>query len=278
MMKKPNFLSAVALPLLLAGVLMASGPAYAGVKVALTPLTQQVVPGSLVHIDITLTQAGLPINGFDAYVGFDPAALTPIPRVPVGEQVGLLLQAACPDHFHKFGAGDETPVDTVTVVLLCSGVSVTGPGQIYTLQFQASMTPQVTYVRFLPGLQFYNEGLYVTPVESTDAIIGIGMEPPTSVEPGNMPNGLDLRIAPNPAAGEASFRIECDRSGSQRLRVIDLLGRVVRRFDDSMAVPGVRVVRWDGHDAAGNKLPAGVYFVTLDAAGASMSKRLLLVR
>jgi hypothetical protein len=279
MRRKPNVRSVVELAVLLTGMLAVSGTVRGqGVSVALTPLSQRVVPGSLVHIDITLVEAGSPINAFDAYVGFDPAAMTPVPRVPIGDQVGLLMTGACPDQFHRFGAGNETPMDTVTVVLLCAGVSVTGPGQIYSLQFQASMTPQVTYVRLLPGLRFYNEGLYVNPVFATDAIIGIGMDPPTSVDPGATPNVLGLQVAPNPTRGDAVFTVSSDQDGTQGLVVSDLLGRVVRRFDDTVATPGIRTVAWDGRDAMGNRLPSGIYFVTLDVAGRSASKRVLLVR
>lgn len=279
MKKKPNRVTTITLGLLLAGILMPSGSAHAqGVAAALTPLSQRVVPGSLVHIDITLTQAGSPINGFDAFVGFDPAALTPIPMDPIGNQVGLLMTDACPEQFHRFGAGNVTPMDTVTVVLLCAGVSVTGPGQLYSLQFQASMTPQVTVVRFLPGLRFFNEGLYVTPVTFTDALIGIGMDPPTSVDPGVTLQTLGLQVAPNPTQGDAVFTVRADRSGPQGLMVTDLLGRVVRRFEDSVTTPGIRTVDWDGRDTMGNRLPSGIYFVTLDVAGRSVSKRVLLVR
>ena len=62
-------------------------------------------------------------------------------------------------------------------MLLCSNQSLTGPGQIYRLHFVASTTPQITEVRFDPGLQFYDDGLFVNPAHPSNALIGIGMSP-----------------------------------------------------------------------------------------------------
>src|SRR2546422_3555261 len=95
---------------------------------------------------------------------------------PVSLQQGTLITSACGSTFHRFRAG--AGVDTVTDILLCNGVSMTGPGQIYRLHFKASTTAQLTAVRFMPGkLKFYDAGLFVTPVSSTDAQVGIGVVP-----------------------------------------------------------------------------------------------------
>ena len=146
--------AAVMAPLLLVGVLTAhASPAAPGVTVALLP-TQQVAPGATFDVYIQVTQAGSVFNGFDAVIGYDPAALT---FVPGSNEEGPYMTGACGNTFHVFRAGAGR--DTITDVLLCAGVSLPGPGQLYKLRFQASMTPQVTEVRFLPGLQFYNAGL-----------------------------------------------------------------------------------------------------------------------
>jgi hypothetical protein len=144
-----------------------------GVTVALLPATQTVAPGSEFVLSLEVTRAGSPFNAFDAIIGYDPAALTLLPQTPVALQEGAYFAAACPNHFHRFQAGVDR--DTITDVLLCAGKSVTGPGQIYRLRFRASNTAQSTHVRFLPGLQFYNAGLFANPDSSSDAIVGIGV-------------------------------------------------------------------------------------------------------
>jgi hypothetical protein len=158
-------------------LLAAASPLEAqGVHVALLPASQTVAPGSEFELTLTVTQAGSAFNAFDAYVGFDPTALTPVPMSPISQQEGAYFVGSCGSRLHRFRAGVDR--DTVSDVLLCAGASRTGPGDIYRLRFRASETPQATVVRFLPGLQFYNAGLFVEPEYATDAVVGIGGAPP----------------------------------------------------------------------------------------------------
>src|SRR5438093_988198 len=50
-------------------------PAAAGVRVALQPANSTVAPGSEFDLSMEVTEAGSNFNGFDAYIGYDPAAL-----------------------------------------------------------------------------------------------------------------------------------------------------------------------------------------------------------
>ena len=182
---------------------------------------------------------------------------------------------ACGARFHLFRTGADT--DTITDVLLCSGVSLTGPGEIYRLRFQASDTPQVTHIQFLDGLQFYNEGLYVNPAIATDLDIGIGtgLVGVDSSPPGK----LDLLVSPNPTiAGGTTFTIRADRAGVAKLSAFDLRGRLVRRFDDMTITAGLRVIHWDGSDSAGHALAPGIYLVNLEMEGRSVTRRVSIVR
>jgi hypothetical protein len=257
-------------------LLLAAGMTAAqGIWVALTPNMVQVAPGALFDLDMTITQAGSAFNGFNAVIGFDPAAVTCVPRDPLSEQEGALMRGACPVRFHRFEVGAET--DTIGDFLLCNETSITGPGQIYHLQFRASDTPQVTMISFLQGLHFYEDGVYVTPLHASDAVIGIGL-PPASADPRGQTGDLQLRIAPNPVRGEATFTVWFDRGGAQSVSLIDIDGRLVRRFVDAPASGGMRIISWDGNDSAGRPLPSGVYFVTFEAAGRSIADRVSFIR
>lgn len=271
--------SGFTVPAMFALVACLAGPTDSsaqGVTVALTPNNLQVAPGATFTLDITVTQAGSAFNGFDAVIGYDPAALTFIAASPISLQEGALMTNACGNTFHVFRSGAGT--DTLTDVLLCNGVSLTGPGQVYRLRFQASMTTQVTVVRFLPGLRFYQAGLYVNPVHTMDAAVGIGMAVPVDAGPPLSPDRIHMRITPNPARGGAVFTFEADRPGRQNVSVFDLRGRVVRTFDDSVTTAGVRTVSWDGRDSAGHAVPAGIYLVKFEVAGCSVSNRVSLIR
>ena len=266
-------MAALMVPLLGVGVPAAqASPGTLGVTVGLTPAVQQVTPGAVFDLYFQVTQAGDPFNGFDAVIGFDPAALTRLP-LSQAEQEGTYMREACGNTFYVYKAGAST--DTITDVLLCGGVALPGPGQLFHLRFQASNTPQVTAVHFLPGLQFYNAGIYVKPVYSTDARIGIGM--PVSVGPTG-PVRLTLAVAPNPSRGNLLFTVGADRAGPESLAVFDLQDRMVRRFAETRSEPGVRAVTWDGCSDTGVRLAPGVYLARLEVAGRAVWRRVTLIR
>jgi len=261
--------------LLAVGVLLCAGPPALradGVTVALYPTAQTVTPGAEFDLYVQCTVAGAPFNAFDTIVGWNPAALTNIPLSPVSQQVGSYMTGACGTTFHIFLRGASS--DTITDVLLCDGVSLTGPGQLYRLRFRASSTPQQTSVQF-QSVQFYNAGMYVNPVHTTNAAIGIGM-PPTGVGDPLVP-GLTLDAAPNPSRGPLALALGADRPGLQLLTVRDVQGRLVCRLDGGWFPAGPRIVAWDGRDNGGIRVPAGIYFVTLELAGRYTSKRVTLL-
>lgn len=235
-----------------------------GVSVALSPAFSSVVPGSQFELDIQVVRTGSAFNAFDAYIGYDPGALTLVPQTPLSNQEGAYFKAACANRFHRFRAG--AGVDTISDVLLCPGASVTGPGQIYRLFFRASNTVQVTTVHFLPGLQFYYGGEYVNPDSSSDAVIGIGV-PEAVTPPGARTPLLRLLPLPNPARGKISFRIQTDRDGWQRLVVMDVQGRLVRHMDDGTFPAGARTVTWDCRNDSGSIVPPGNYSAALRVPG-----------
>src|SRR5580765_1145624 len=122
---------------LVASVAVLTGPHLAagqpGVKVALLPTSQIVGPGQEFDVTIQVTRAGSPFNAFDAVIGWDPTAIQPVTLTPLSDQEGAYLTAACAKRFHVFTAAAD--YDSITDVLLCAGVSLTGPGEIYRLRF-----------------------------------------------------------------------------------------------------------------------------------------------
>jgi hypothetical protein len=241
------------------------------VTAALTPASLTVAPGAEFDLELQVTQTGSSFNGFKSVVAYDAAALSLVPLSPTALQQGMLMTDACGNTFHRFGEGEG--VDTLTDVLLCAGISLTGPGQIYRLHFRASSTPQTTTVRIVPGtLKFYNAGLFVVPVYSADAHIGIGM-PPAAVRDGVPPGGPSLAMMPNPSHGSVLFTIGAGRSDAESLTVRDVQGRVVRKL-----VPRGRQIAWDGRHEAGQPVPSGSYFATLEVGGRSTTIRFSLIR
>jgi hypothetical protein len=240
-----------------------------GVSAVFVPASSTVAPGSEFDLELWVPEAGHEFNGFRVEVAYDTSALTFVPLSPVSLQIGPLFTGACGNLFHRFRPG--VGVDTISVVMLCNGVSVSGPGQVYRLRFRASSTIQTTTVR-IDSLMFYDAGVYVFPEAWTNAHIGIGMEP-VGVGDGAAGPGFTRAAAPNPARGRVVFTAGGAPAGPESLTVRDVQGRRVCRL-----ALGGRQVTWDGRHELGHPVPNGTYFATLEAGGRSTTIRFSLLR
>lgn len=84
--------------------------------------------------------------------------------------------------------------------------------------------------------------------------------------------------SPNPFNPSTSIRFELGQAGHVTLAVYNALGgHVVTLLDDHEAA-GARDVRWDGRDAAGQRVGSGVYFYRIDAGGASLARKMVLLK
>jgi len=108
------------------------------------------------------------------------------------------------------------------------------------------------------------------------------MTPSAVAEPGKNPNAFALFDAhPNPfKTSEGVVRINFNlgvNSRSARLRLFNLLGQEVARFDVADLLQN-QTVLWDGRDRLGRLVPAGVYFYQLQAGRQRAVKKLVLMR
>jgi len=112
------------------------------------------------------------------------------------------------------------------------------------------------------------------PTTTAQARLGAGGGPATAA------GGLALFAnSPNPvtASTRIAFALTPAAVPGASLRVVDAAGRTVRTFAGGF-VPGINTITWDGADARGHRVPAGVYFYGLDAGGQSFHRKLVLVR
>jgi len=107
--------------------------------------------------------------------------------------------------------------------------------------------------------------------------------PPTEVERGKIPrtgtNTLSVNVFPNPVENSAVLAAYAgpeDWGGPIRLEIRDIHGRLVNGWTR----PGgsVATLTWDGSDARGQALPAGVYFVSLKAGGKQAGRSFVKIR
>jgi hypothetical protein len=249
-------------------------PALAsGVTAAILPDTAYVSPGSEFTLELWVTEAGSAFNAYDDTLSYDPAVLTFLQASPLSLQEGDYMKVACATRFHYFTSAGDSLV--ISHSLMCNGVSLPGPGQLYKLRFRASTTPQWTWVRHR-GIQFYNAGVFVNPAYPSDAVIAIGV--PASV-PGSGPAPARTRVtvAPNPCRAAATIVVETVAAGEQSVVVCDVQGRAVRHLDHGAIVPGTRRIAWDGRDDAGVRLAPGVYRVLVRSPGRTAGARVVLL-
>jgi YVTN family beta-propeller protein len=88
-----------------------------------------------------------------------------------------------------------------------------------------------------------------------------------------------IRALPNPARGLVRVTFAATEGRGARLRLFDVTGRRVRQFEVPAAPGSVEhVVDWDGLDASGRPVPAGVYLARVDGAGPIQEGRVVVVR
>lgn len=85
-------------------------------------------------------------------------------------------------------------------------------------------------------------------------------------------------VSPNPTSGDGRFAFAIPAPGRVKLALYDLRGRLVRMYEDEVRPAGRYTMFFDGRDGNGASLASGVYFIRLDAAGQTATKRVTIVR
>ena len=87
-----------------------------------------------------------------------------------------------------------------------------------------------------------------------------------------------LEISPNPFKQITNIRCQITDHRHAELKVYDASGRMVNDLSGQLSVIGHPIsVRWDGKDHTGKKVAEGVYFVRLQTANLSITRKVILV-
>ena len=90
----------------------------------------------------------------------------------------------------------------------------------------------------------------------------------------NVPETLQLEPNyPNPFNGETRIRYRMEAGGWVKLKVVDVLGRIVAVLEDESKESGMHTAVWN----AGG-VPSGTYFCTVQAGGKTLTRRMMLLR
>lgn len=108
---------------------------------------------------------------------------------------------------------------------------------------------------------------------------------PTGVGDGASSDGAGVGVAldvaapiPNPFSDASTLSFSIPESGPVRVDLFDVSGRIVRTLFDGAMARGPHALVWDGRNAAGRDVGAGVYFYRLTAGAATSTRRAVLTR
>ena len=92
-----------------------------------------------------------------------------------------------------------------------------------------------------------------------------------------------LNVRPNPFISSTTIHLLGEQEhkgiGAQEIKIYNLSGRLVKQFRLPTAYSLLpTVVKWDGRDNDGRRLPGGVYFLRFKAGEYTLSSKLLLIR
>ena len=106
----------------------------------------------------------------------------------------------------------------------------------------------------------------------------IGNQSSTGVDVVAGATTFDLAAAPNPFVADADLQFSIPRDDRVSLAVYDVTGRLVRTLADETMAAGHYVRQWDGRDAAGGRVAAGVYLARLKTSQEEKVHKLIRVR
>jgi hypothetical protein len=91
--------------------------------------------------------------------------------------------------------------------------------------------------------------------------------------------GTFLRAGvPDLASGSTRIEFGLERTGHVTLRIYSVSGRLVRVLEQGDLAQGVHHRTWDGRDAEGNEVAAGLYLIALRSGKTSLSQKLVLAQ
>jgi flagellar hook assembly protein FlgD len=82
---------------------------------------------------------------------------------------------------------------------------------------------------------------------------------------------------PNPTVRRVQIGFDLPSESEVALTVFDATGRTVAQLIDRHMKAGRHQIGWDATTAAGNSVPAGVYFYRLDAGAFTETKKMLVI-
>jgi hypothetical protein len=83
---------------------------------------------------------------------------------------------------------------------------------------------------------------------------------------------------PNPFNGQTIITFVTPSTMVVKVSVYDLLGRLVRQFDARQYPAGRTAIRWNAMDDRGNSVSTGMYILSINGGGKTVTRKMLYIR
>jgi hypothetical protein len=147
--------------------------------------------------------------------------------------------------------------DVIADTAFVDGVPLAGQNVYMVRAVKLETSASGTYFNLSPGA-----------IDSLDARAGVA--PPA--------RGAILGTAPNPSLGATEITFDVAARGRVGLRIYDAAGRLVRTVEGGRRDPGRHTLAWDGRDAEGRGVAAGVYFLAVTTGRSTLSSKVVKVQ
>lgn len=235
--------------------------------VVVSPPDTAIILGQNVTIGI-VTGAVPDLKGFKIIFGYDPGLLQ-----LNGASPGEVLTLA-PGGYSSFLVPDVAPHDSARYEAAILSGSVTGPGPLVYFHFTtlAYGTSPIScrLVDYRNSLNVSTSPICVPGQVRVVSAVGVGR--------GEAPGSYLRSARPNPSRGQTALEFALREAGNARLEILAVDGRKVRGLVDGYLSAGAHWANWNGRDAEGRDVPAGIYFARLTGPHGTWTTRLARLR
>jgi hypothetical protein len=142
---------------------------------------------------------------------------------------------------------------------------LTGTGELATVRFRAraSGNPKIGVAR-------------VTARDAQNRLVALGT---SGAGREDLPSTTDLQpVAPNPFADQATLSFSLAQGGAVELAIFSVDGRRVRTLVNEERAAGSYHMSWNGSDARGHRMGAGLYYARFVTAHGQRVRKVMLIR
>jgi plastocyanin len=138
-------------------------------------------------------------------------------------------------------------------------------------------SPQFSFTFTAPGTYPF----FCRPHEGFNMKGVVVVSDPASVPaatPGNATLAFVAGPGPNPTTTGVRFQFSLARPGRVRAQLFDLSGHLIAKILDGDFTPGVHAAGWDGRTLSGSSAAPGIYYLSLSANGARLTRQVSVIR